>query len=107
MIGHRLFAAALAAGVLAIAPALAQQSQQSQNSTAQGASANPSTLSGQQITQIQEKLKQEKLYKGNADGKWGPETEQAVKEYQQKNNLPATGDADQQTLSKLGVQAGQ
>lgn len=39
-----------------------------------------------------------------ADGVWGPDTQAALKQYQQKNGLPATGQLDQATRSKLNLQ---
>ena len=33
----------------------------------------------------------------------GPKTEQAVRDFQKKENLPQTGRIDAQTLQKLGV----
>lgn len=38
-----------------------------------------------------------------ADGNFGPKTQQAVKEFQQKNGLPVTGAIDTDTLNKLMV----
>jgi peptidoglycan hydrolase-like protein with peptidoglycan-binding domain len=55
------------------------------------------------MMQVQQKLKSEGLYTGPVDGKEGPKTEQALKEFQQKNGLPQTGQLDQQTESKLGL----
>jgi len=40
-------------------------------------------------------------YKISLDGNFGPGTEQAVKQYQQSNNLVATGIIDRITLNKL------
>jgi peptidoglycan hydrolase-like protein with peptidoglycan-binding domain len=36
-----------------------------------------------------------------ADGAFGPKTEQAVKEFQQKNSLSVTGQIDTDTLNRL------
>ena len=66
--------------------------------------ANGSTnLSQKTIMQLQQALNSqgEKL---NSDGVWGPATESALKQYQQKNGLPVTGQLDQQTRSKLNLQ---
>jgi len=41
------------------------------------------------------------------DGDFGNGTRQALENYQKANNLPATGVADQQTLTQLGVIGGQ
>jgi peptidoglycan hydrolase-like protein with peptidoglycan-binding domain len=38
------------------------------------------------------------------DGVWGPGTEAALKHYQQHNGLPATGQLDQATRTKLNLQ---
>jgi hypothetical protein len=37
------------------------------------------------------------------DGKMGPQTREAIRRYQQNNNLTATGSADSATRAKLGV----
>jgi len=58
----------------------------------------PSTL-----RQVQTALKQQGLYRGRVDGKWGPMTEHGVMAYQKKNNLPATGQLDQATLSAMNI----
>ncbi len=58
----------------------------------------PSTL-----RQVQTALKQDGLYHGHIDGKWGPMTEHAVMAFQQKNGLQATGKLDDPTLSALHI----
>ena len=35
----------------------------------------------------------------------GPETEQAIKQFQEKQGLQQTGQLDEQTLSALGIQS--
>jgi hypothetical protein len=40
---------------------------------------------------------------GPADGRWGPNTEHAVRQFQQSSGLPQTGQLDRPTLSALGV----
>jgi peptidoglycan hydrolase-like protein with peptidoglycan-binding domain len=40
---------------------------------------------------------------GAVDGRWGPNTESAVRRFQEKNGLTATGTLDSSTLSALGV----
>jgi peptidoglycan hydrolase-like protein with peptidoglycan-binding domain len=69
--------------------------QQGEQSTA------PVRVSRQQVRQIQEQLKTQGLYKGRIDGMMGPETKQAIQQFQQQNNLQATGTLDQQTLAAL------
>lgn len=58
-------------------------------------------LTRNEIKQIQSDLKQDGLYHGNIDGIDGPETRQALREYQQQHGLPVTGRLDQQTVASL------
>lgn len=55
-----------------------------------------------QIRRIQEQLKAQGHDPGPIDGVMGPQTTQALKSYQKQENLPETGQLDQQTLGKLG-----
>lgn len=71
--------------------------QQSQNTI------DPQQLSSQQIRQLQQSLDSQGFKSGHADGKWGPDTAQAVKQFQQHQNIQASGKLDQQTLQALGV----
>jgi peptidoglycan hydrolase-like protein with peptidoglycan-binding domain len=97
--------------VLAIAaamPASAQQSRSNQPSTAQQPSAaqqnmQEQNLSKDEIQQVQQALDQKGFKSGQADGVLGPETKNAIKEFQQKQGWNATGELDNQTLSALGV----
>ena len=72
--------------------------------------AAPSTGHAQRASQAtlesaQQELQQQGYYSKNAkvDGKWGPRTRHAVRNYQQAKGLPVTGKLDQPTLSALGV----
>ncbi len=60
-------------------------------------------LNADEVKQAQQKLKDDGDYKGAIDGKIGPRTEAAVKEFQQKNGLQQTGMLDAQTTDKLGL----
>lgn len=60
-------------------------------------------VSRSDVQQIQQKLQQAGLYRGRIDGLEGPETQQALRSYQHRNNLPVTGTIDQQTLANLNV----
>jgi peptidoglycan hydrolase-like protein with peptidoglycan-binding domain len=83
------------------------------NAGASGASSMPSTtgtsqwgMSGQmnrhdEVSQVQQKLRVEGLYHGNIDGIAGPQTKQALRQYQQQNGLPVTANLDRQTLDHL------
>lgn len=62
-----------------------------------------SSISHNQMKQVQEKLKSEGLYKGQVDGIDGPQTKQALEQYQKQQNLQQTGSLDHQTLDKLGL----
>jgi Putative peptidoglycan binding domain len=53
--------------------------------------------------QVQQKLRDRGFYKGTIDGVFGPETNQALKEFQSANALPETGTLDQQMMGLLGL----
>ena len=59
------------------------------------------------IRQVQQALQQQNMYRGQVDGVWGPRTQAAVRQYQQKNNLGSSGQLDQQTLASLNIGGGQ
>src|SRR6185437_14967802 len=64
------------------------------NSAAGGASSTD-------IRQAQEALQDHGLYKGQVDGKWGPQTKRAVAQFQKQKGLKQTAQLDQQTLNDL------
>ena len=72
------------------------------DSTASGTSTRM-RMSGDEIRQAQQKLKDDGDYTGQVDGKMGPKTAQALKKFQQSNGLKQTGHLDHQTASKLGI----
>jgi peptidoglycan hydrolase-like protein with peptidoglycan-binding domain len=84
----------VAAGALVAGPAFAGQSR---NETA------PRPIKSSTLMEAQKKLNQEGFDAGRADGKWGTKTTEAVKSFQEKNNLPPTGKLDEQTLADLGI----
>lgn len=63
--------------------------------------------SGQEVRQIQEKLKRWGYYNGNIDGIYGSQTTVAVKAFQKKNGLSVDGIAGSQTLSAMGITSNQ
>ncbi len=77
--------------------------EQGQNAATQsgGQSTAPVKVSQQQVRQIQEQLKTQRLYKGRIDGMMGPETKQAIRKFQQQNGMQGTGTLDQQTVAAL------
>jgi peptidoglycan hydrolase-like protein with peptidoglycan-binding domain len=58
------------------------------------------------VKQAQEKLSASGHDAGPADGKLGPKTQAALKEFQQSKGLQASGQLDQKTVAALGVSAG-
>jgi peptidoglycan hydrolase-like protein with peptidoglycan-binding domain len=59
----------------------------------------------EQVKAVQEALKDKGHDPGEVDGIMGPKTQQALRDYQQKEGLKATGRLDTETAAKLGVQA--
>jgi peptidoglycan hydrolase-like protein with peptidoglycan-binding domain len=84
----------VATGALVAGPAFARPSR---NETA------PMNIKSSTLMEAQKKLNQEGFDAGRADGKWGTKTVEAVKSFQEKNNLPPTGKLDEQTLADLGI----
>lgn len=58
---------------------------------------------GNEVTQIQTKLKRWGYYKGNIDGIYGSQTVNAVKYFQRKNGLTVDGIAGPNTLKAMGI----
>lgn len=58
---------------------------------------------GNEVTQIQTKLKRWGYYNGNIDGIYGSQTVNAVKYFQRKNGLTADGIAGPKTLQAMGI----
>ncbi|MGQ0526428.1 MAG: peptidoglycan-binding domain-containing protein [Alphaproteobacteria bacterium] len=60
-------------------------------------------LSRANVRKLQKALKDQGSYTGNIDGSWGDQTAAAVSDFQSKNSLGITGELDQATIDKLGV----
>ena len=58
---------------------------------------------GDEVRQIQEKLKRWGYYNGNVDGIFGSQTLEAVKYFQRKNGLTVDGIAGPTTLKAMGI----
>lgn len=58
---------------------------------------------GDEVRQIQTKLKNWGYYNGSVDGIYGSKTVEAVKYFQRKNGLTADGIAGSKTLSAMGI----
>ena len=73
-----------------------------------GQSSNSQQLSQQFVADLQRNLQQQGFYhQGNVDGIWGPETSNALSNFQRRNNLQASGQLDLQTLQALNFFSGQ
>jgi peptidoglycan hydrolase-like protein with peptidoglycan-binding domain len=62
-----------------------------------------SGLSRHDIKELQEKLRDKGYYHAHADGVLGPQTRDAIRQYQESEKLPSTGRLDAETSGKLGV----
>ncbi|HSI11377.1 MAG TPA: peptidoglycan-binding domain-containing protein [Chthoniobacter sp.] len=58
-----------------------------------------------EVRSTQEELRRRNIYFGDIDGRPSPELEQALKHYQKRKGLSATGQDDHDTLRSLGVVA--
>ncbi|OMG59065.1 peptidoglycan-binding protein [Tessaracoccus sp. ZS01] len=56
---------------------------------------------GDQVKDLQARLKQLEWYLGLVDGQYGPKTAEAVTGFQTKREIPVTGEVDQRTLDRL------
>jgi peptidoglycan hydrolase-like protein with peptidoglycan-binding domain len=63
----------------------------------------PSSLSKEQVREIQTNLDKDGFSAKRVDGIWGPETRDALMNFQKTKNLPGNGELNQQTLAALGV----
>jgi hypothetical protein len=80
-----------------------QQQQQHQQRGAQVGTETQLYVSSESIRHIQEALKEEHDKDIEVDGKWGPNTSSAIREFQEEEGLEATGQLNIATLQALGV----
>lgn len=59
--------------------------------------------SGNEVKQIQQRLKEWGYYKGDVDGIYGSKTQQAVRNFQKANGLQVDGIAGEKTLAAIGI----
>src|SRR4051794_2134915 len=109
-LSYLLLASATAVSLSAVAGGNQKQSQgqsdQTQAQSSQSSQGSQSTQSSQSpdvVKQAQEKLSAAGMDAGTADGKPGPKTQAAVKEFQQSKGIQGSGQLDRQTLAALGV----
>ena len=70
----------------------------------QQASVNvPPPVTAEMVRELQQNLQAQGHNPGPIDGIWGPETHQALSEYQQQQGLEGGGQLDTQTLSSLDI----
>jgi Putative peptidoglycan binding domain len=82
------------------------QNQQANQQQAQGNQQGNQTsqnLSRREIRQAQQALNKDGFKVGRADGRLGPETENAIKQFQQSKQIQPSGQLDQQTMADLGL----
>ena len=102
------------AAAFSLSALAAGEQEQKQEPQAQGSGQSTQSQSSQQassqtpelVKQAQEKLSSAGHDAGPADGKMGPKTQAALKEFQQSKGLQASGQLDQKTAAALGVSSG-
>jgi peptidoglycan hydrolase-like protein with peptidoglycan-binding domain len=63
-----------------------------------------SSFDQQQIMQLQQALQERGVEPGSIDGIMGPQTRQALAQFQRENNLQPTGALNERTAEKLGLE---
>jgi Putative peptidoglycan binding domain len=88
-------------------PPVAQRQPQPPQNTEQTFSGNqrisPIQLTAMQVRQIQQALNSKAFNAGTVDGKWGPRTAAALRDFQQSQNIASNGQLDAMTWSALGL----
>lgn len=109
-----LFAASVFAATLALtsgalaaedmgSQSMGSEQMESQASGSQSQAGSMAATDPQQIRQVQEKLKEKGYNTGKVDGKMGPRTAKALRNFQRDQGIETSGQIDQQTLQALGV----
>jgi len=84
-------------------PMQQNQAANAQKNQQQAQVINPSSLNKQDIKQIQENLNKAGFDAAHVDGIWGPQTSDALRNFQQAKHITASGELNQQTLAALNV----
>jgi peptidoglycan hydrolase-like protein with peptidoglycan-binding domain len=103
MIKFRNVAALLALSSVAALPACSMFGGNTSSQQSSASASQSPAVSQAMVQQVQTRLQQAGTYSGRIDGLWGPETEAAVRSYQQQHNLNATGQLDSNTLASLNL----
>jgi murein L,D-transpeptidase YcbB/YkuD len=72
-------------------------------SSGQQAAISPSRLNRTEVRHIQQALDTKGFSTRSTDGRWGPETEAALRKFQQQQNIQGDGQLNHETLAALGV----
>jgi peptidoglycan hydrolase-like protein with peptidoglycan-binding domain len=64
----------------------------------------PQIITKENVKLIQERLTAEGVYAGPVDGELNAQTEAALRAYQQKQSIPVSGAADEETLKQLQIE---
>lgn len=79
------------------------QGMQGPSTGQQQAAISPSRLNRTQVRNIQQALDSKGFSTRATDGRWGPETEAALRKFQQQQNIGGDGQLNHETLAALGV----
>jgi hypothetical protein len=82
------------------------QGQSGSEQGASGMSRSGATAGNEEIKKVQQALKDKGQDPGAIDGVMGPKTKEALKAFQEKQGLKATGSLDEQTKKALGIEQG-
>ncbi|HEY3303159.1 MAG TPA: peptidoglycan-binding domain-containing protein [Candidatus Binatia bacterium] len=82
------------------------QAQSGNEQGASGMSRSGATAGNEEIKKVQQALKDKGQDPGAIDGVMGPKTKDALKAFQEKQGLKATGTLDEQTKKALGIEQG-
>jgi hypothetical protein len=72
-------------------------------SSGQQAAISPSRLNRTDVRHIQQALDTKGFTTRSTDGRWGPETEAALRKFQQQQHIEGNGQLNHETLAALGV----
>ena len=97
------FEFASAAALARIAPAIAAGDRSAQAGSAREARAAPARHDAPTIRSVLQALQDKGFDIGPIDGIIGPRTRAALREFQERQGMPATGRLDAETLSRLNV----